>query len=243
MDMNVKVNSEDMKGKIILGVAAHPDDLDFGASGAVAKWIKEGATAYFLILTDGSKGSAEKEMTSEKLIKMRREEQMNASKALGVKDVFFLGYPDTELTVTLELKKQIVRYIRMLKPDIAITMDPTVLYSITRNFINHSDHRAAGIATIDSVFPYARDRLTFPDLEAEGLEPHKVKTLYLINFDDYNEVIDISNTLEHKLAALRAHKSQITEEDLERTEIRARETGEKHGFSHAEHFIKLDLPA
>lgn len=232
-----------MRGKVILGVAAHPDDLDFGASGSIAKWIKDGATAYFFILTDGSKGSADKNMTSEKLIAMRREEQMNAAKALGVKDVFFLGYPDTELTVTLELKKQIVRQIRTLKPDVVITMDPTVLYSIARNFVNHSDHRAAGLATIDAVFPYARDRLTFPDLEAEGLEPHKVKTLYLINFDHFNEVIDISETLEHKLAALRAHVSQITEEDLERIKIRAKEVGEKHGFAHAEHFIKLDLPA
>lgn len=232
-----------MRGKVILGVAAHPDDLDFGAAGTIAKWVLAGATVYFVICTDGSKGSADPGMTSANLIELRKNEQMNAAKVLGVKDVFFLEYADTELVADLNLKKLITRYIRMLKPEIVVTMDPTVLYSVERNFINHSDHRAAGLATVDAVFPYARDRLTFPDLEKEGLTPHKVRELYLINFDHFNEVVDISDTLNKKIAALNAHASQITENDIERITVRAKDIGKKHGYLYAEHFVKISLPA
>lgn len=230
--------------KVILGIAAHPDDLDFGASGSFAKWIREGARAYYLICTDGCKGSDDPSMTEAKLVKIRAAEQREAAKILGLKDLFFLGYKDTQLVADLKLKKDIVRVIRQLKPDIVVTMDPTVVYAIRGNqaFINHTDHRAAGQAAIDAVFPLSRDRLTFPELEKEGLSPHKVEAVYLTRFDEPSEIIDISATVDLKIKALLAHKSQIKEEMVEAVKKRAAALGKKHGFKYAEGFVKLVLP-
>lgn len=229
-----------MKNKIILGVAAHPDDLDFGAGGTIAKWIKEGAKCYYLILTNGCKGSNDPAMTEKKLIEIRRKEQLNAGEALGLKNVFFLKHTDTELINDLTLKKEIVYYIRKLKPEIVITMDPTFVYS-SLGFINHTDHRAAGQSTIDAVFPLARDRLVFPDHERQGLMPHKAKSLYLIRFDKPTEIIDISDSIDLKLKALKVHKSQINNIMIARIKERAKQLGKKQGYRFAEGFIKLDL--
>src|SRR5271166_4583963 len=129
----------------VLGVAAHPDDLDFGASGTFAKWAAQGASCYYLICTNGCKGSDDPKMTEQKLIKIRKAEQIAAGKVIGLKGVFFLGHNDTELVADIKLKKEIVRYIRKLKPDIVVTTDPTMIYS-KRGYINHTDHRAAGLA-------------------------------------------------------------------------------------------------
>ena len=233
-----------LKPSVVLGVAAHPDDLDFGASGTMAKFARSGAEVYYLLLTDGSKGSEDKSLSSEELIKIRQEEQRAALLALGGKGITFLNYPDSGLYVTQELKKDIVRQIRKLRPDVVITNDPTVVYSLNRGMINHTDHRAAGQATIDAVFPLARDHLTFPELLEEGLEPHKVGTLLLTNFDQHNYYVDISDTLELKLAALKHHASQIKDFDMvtERfTEFSSR-AGKEAGYKYAEGFIRLDMP-
>jgi LmbE family N-acetylglucosaminyl deacetylase len=229
-----------MKNKVILGVAAHPDDLDFGASGTIAKWVKQGATCYYLICTNGCKGSDDPKMTEEKLVKIRQQEQITAGKILGLKNVFFLKHNDTELVADLTLKKEIVYYIRKLKPDVVITTDPTIIYS-NRGFINHTDHRAAGQATIDAVFPMARDRLTFPEYEKLGLTPHKVQTLYLTSFDKPTEIIDISETIEIKINALRAHESQISEASISRIKEWSKLLGKKQKYPFAEGFIKIDL--
>ncbi|MEM3839260.1 MAG: PIG-L deacetylase family protein [Candidatus Micrarchaeaceae archaeon] len=225
---------------IVLGVAAHPDDLDFGAAGSFAKWAREGASCYYLICTDGSKGSNDPKMTEGRLIKIRRGEQLSAGKVLGLKGVFFLNHKDTQLAADLELKKEVVRYIRKLRPDIVVAMDPTLVYS-KRGFVNHTDHRAAGQAAIDAVYPMARDRLTFNELEKEGLSPHKVKTLYLINFDNHNEVIDITKTINAKIEALSCHKSQISEESLKRARKMASIIGKEKGYKYAEAFVKLEF--
>lgn len=232
-----------MKDAIVLGVAAHPDDLDFGASGTIARWVKEGAQAYYLICTDGSKGSADPKMTSQRLVKIRRQEQVNAGKVLGLKDVFFLKHRDTELVADLDLKREITYYIRKLKPDIVVTMDPTFLYSAQMGFVNHTDHRAAAQATLDAVFPLARDRLTFPEHEKNHLEPHKVRSLYLIRFEDPSEIVDISETFDTKQKALMAHQSQVGKQDLERFKKRASTLGKEKGFKFAEGFVKINLPA
>lgn len=225
---------------IVLGVAAHPDDLDFGASGTFARWAEEGASCYYLICTDGSKGSDDPEMTEEKLVDIRIEEQKAAGKILGLKDVFFLRHKDTELVADIALKKEIVRFIRKLKPDIVVTMDPTLVYS-KRGFVNHTDHRAAGQAAIDAVYPLARDRLTFKEMENEGLPPHRVRFLYLVNFDNSNEVVDISRTIQTKLEALSCHKSQISEKSLDWIKERASSIGKEKGYEFGEGFVKLDL--
>ncbi len=224
----------------VLGVAAHPDDLDFGASGTFAKWAEEGAECYYLICTNGCKGSDDPKMTESKLIKIRRAEQIAAGKVIGLKGVFFLNHNDTELVSDIGLKREIVRHIRRLRPDAVVTMDPTFVYS-KNGFINHTDHRAAGQATIDAVFPLSRDRLTFRELEKEGLWPHKVKTLYLINFGSGGEIIDISGTIKTKLNALKCHKSQISPMVGKWILKRAALAGRKKGHKFAESFIKLDL--
>lgn len=229
-----------MNNKIVLGVAAHPDDLDFGASGTIAKWTKEGAKCYYLILTNGCKGSKDPKMTEEKLIKIRRQEQLNAGEILGLKDIFFLKHNDTELVNDLILKKEITYYIRKLKPEIVVTMDPTLIYS-SSGFINHTDHRAAGQAAIDAVFPMARDRLIFPEHEKQGLTPHKVKTIYLVSFEKPNKFIDISGTIDFKLKALAAHKSQVDIDAISRIKKWSEVLGKKVGYPFAEGFIEINL--
>ena len=198
---------------------------------------------HYLILTDGSKGSENRNLSSEELIKLRQEEQRAALLVIGGVGVTFLNYPDSALQVTQELKKDIVHEIRRLKPDVVVTIDPTVVYSIERGFINHTDHRAAGQATIDAVFPLARDHLTFPDLIAGGLQPHKVNTLLLTNFDRSNFYIDVSDTLELKWRALKAHASQISDMDSVRKRFTqfAANAGKEAGCKYAEGFIRLDL--
>lgn len=239
----VDFSNNTLKPKVVLGVAAHPDDLDFGASGSMSKWAKEGADVYYLILTDGSKGSDDPKITSEELVKIRQNEQRKAAEAVGAKDVFFLSYPDAYLEVTMDLKKDICRVIRKIKPDVVVTSDPTMIYNSERGFINHSDHRAAGQATIDSVFPMARDRLTFPELVKEGLEPHRVPTLLLSAFGGGNYFVDITSTIENKMNALAAHDSQMADiaKTQENMKMFAKMTGGKMGANYGEGFIRLDV--
>ena len=238
-----KAQFEPLKPKVVLGIAAHPDDLDFGASGTMAALAAQGAKVYYLILTDGSKGTADKTLSSKELSRIRHQEQQAAVKAIGGQKAIFLDYPDGYLEITMDLKKDIVRVIRQLKPDVAITIDPSVIYSLDRGFINHPDHRAAGQAALDAIFPLARDHLSFPELFEEGFKPHKVKTVLLTNFDHHNFVVDISQTFDKKLAALKAHASQIGDmAQLEGwlKEI-AKKTGSESGYDLGEAFIRLDV--
>ncbi len=225
---------------IALGVAAHPDDLDFGASGTFAKWAREGIDCYYLICTNGCKGSDDPKMTEEKLVRIRRAEQVAAGKIIGLRKVFFLDHNDTELVADLALKKEVVRHIRMLKPDIVVTTDPTVIYN-KRGFVNHTDHRAAGLAALDAVYPLARDRLTFRELEKEGLKPHKVGTLYLSNFDSGEQVEDISKTIGIKEKALRCHKSQIDEDSVRWIRKMGQYSAKGSKYKYAERFVKLSF--
>jgi LmbE family N-acetylglucosaminyl deacetylase len=231
--------------KVVLGIAAHPDDLDFGASGSFASWAKTGTDVYYLVLTDGSIGSPDLKMSSPELVKLRQTEQKNAAKILGAKEVFFLGYEDGALQNTMDLKRDIVRVIRQVKPEVAITMDPTFVYSVNFGFINHPDHRAAGQAALDAIFPLARDHLSFPELYAEGYKPHKVETVLLNHFEDYNFVVDITNSIDLKMQALAAHISQMP--DIKSTQNRMRQTakntGAKAGYEYGEGFVRIDISA
>ncbi len=236
-----------MKGKIILAVGAHPDDMDFGASGSVAKWVQEGAIVYYLICTDGSRGSDDPKMTHEKLAQIRRIEQEKAAKILGVKKVFFLNHIDTQLVADLKLKEEIVRIIRMVRPEIVVTMDPTFYYSTDFyngfGFVNHTDHRAVSLATMDACFPLCRDRLTFPEHEKEGLKPHKVKELLFVSLEKKDFVVDISETFAKKIKALSIHTSQFSnfKEVEKRVEARAKKWGKSKGYKFAENFIRIKL--
>jgi len=231
-----------LQPKIVLGIAAHPDDLDVGAGGAIAHFAAQGAEVHYLILTDGGKGSNDPTMSSAGLTEMRHAEQQAALEVVGGKSISFLDYPDGELEITMELKKQIVKAIRTIKPDVVITMDPTVIYSAANGIINHPDHRAAGQATLDAVFPLARDRLTFPELYKEGYEPHKTPTILLVNFNEGNFAIDISSTFETKLAAINAHTSQFNGiESLGWVRDMAQVQAQGSDFDLAENFVRIDI--
>jgi len=238
----MKHNFPLLQPKIILGIAAHPDDLDVGSGGTIAEFIRRGAVVHYLILTDGSKGSDDLTITSAELITIRQAEQQRALEVVGGATVTFLDYPDGELEVTMALKKDIVKVIRTLKPDVVITMDPTVVYSSKNGIINHPDHRAAGQAALDAIFPLARDRLTFPELFAAGYEPHKVATALLVNFETSNYSVDITDTFDIKINAIKAHPSQFGElEDSTWLRDMALRQGQRAGYNLAESFVRIDI--
>ncbi len=232
-----------LQPKVILGVAAHPDDLDFGMSGSIARWVNEGATAYYLILTNGNKGSEDRTLKPKQLREIRRQEQRAAAKILGVSEVFFCDYNDGELDCCKPVKNDIAKIIRQIKPDVVMTMDPTMVYDAPRGFINHPDHRAAGQATLDAVYPLARDHLAFPELLKKGLEPHKVGTVLLVNFDHSNFAVDISEVIETKLRALGAHESQFAhkQQTLDLVRDINKQSGSKLKVAYAEEFVRIDI--
>lgn len=235
----------EVKEKVILGIGAHADDLDFGSSGTIKQMVEKGASVYYLILTDGSKGFEDHTYQSEKLIKQRQEEQLKAAKILGVKEVFFLHFVDGELINSLEVRRAVVRIIRQLKPNIVITLDPTFVYDEESGFINHPDHRACGQATLDAIFPFARNSRTFPEFMDQGLSPHSVQEVFLSNFRQANFFVDISKTLKIKLEAIEQHKSQYNDyqkDVVERVTKRAETTGKKAGLKYAEGFVRIVIP-
>lgn len=228
---------------IVLGIAAHPDDLDVGAGGTLAHFAAQGAEVHYLILTDGGKGSEDASMSSAQLTELRHAEQQAALKAIGGTSVTFLDYPDGELEVTLALKQEIIKVIRTVKPDVVITMDPTVVYSAKIGIINHPDHRAAGQAALDAVFPLARDWLAFPELFHAGYKPHKTKTVLLVNFNENNFSVDITDSFDAKINALKAHTSQFgdVEELSQWMRTMAETQGAAAGYTLAESFVRIDI--
>jgi LmbE family N-acetylglucosaminyl deacetylase len=220
-----------------LVVFAHPDDAEFGSAGTAAKLAREGKDVFYAVVTDGSKGSSDPEMTTEKLIALRRREQCEAARIVGVKDVSFLGFPDGMLEPTLQVRKAITACIRQYKPDVVICQNPT--RDINAGvFVQHPDHLAAGEATLAAIYPSARDRMTFPELLAEGLEPHKVNEIWIpgSNTDFF---VDISDTIDVKVEALLAHASQVKEEVREWIPSRAKQVGEPQGIASAEAFKRI----
>lgn len=197
----------------VLGVFAHPDDAEFFAGGTFARWAAEGAKITFLLATSGDKGSDDPQMTSDELARIREEETRRAAALLGVQDVIFLRHKDGELFPTLELRRDITRVIRLTKPDIVVTLDPLRFWYGTTG-INHPDHRAIGAATLEAVFPTARDRLNFPEMERdEGLEPHKALTVYIAGCEHPTVTVDVTGYVERQVQALYEHKSQIKDPD------------------------------
>src|SRR5215510_3130707 len=197
--------------KRVIGIFAHPDDPEFFSGGTFARWAAEGAHIIFVLATSGDKGSSDPEMTSERLVEIREVEERNAASVLGVKEVIFLRYPDGELYPTLALRRDLSRVIRQKQPDVVVTCDPTVFWSGTTS-INHPDHRAIGAATLEAVYPTARDRLNFIELERdEKLPTHKVRQVYISGTQSPTTKVDITDYLETKILSLREHKSQIAD--------------------------------
>ncbi len=231
-------NGDQEGPKRALIIAAHPDDSEFGAAGTVAIWSRDGWEFNYLICTDGSKGTDDPQMTADKLVPLRREEQRAAVRVVGGKEVFFLDHVDGELTYTRDLMRDIVRYIRKLKPYAVFSHDPN---QIVRNlFINHRDHRCVGEVALDAVYPIARNRPSFPELLDEGLEPHSVKEVYLWTASDSNFEVDISEVLALKFEALRQHKSQIA--DMEETAERLKRFWAEPDGRFLERFRRIQLP-
>jgi LmbE family N-acetylglucosaminyl deacetylase len=194
-----------------LVVAAHPDDIEFGCAGTVARWVAEGARVTYALLTNGAAGSSDPRMTRQRLAELREAEQRAAAKVVGVEDVDFLGYEDGLLEPSLEVREQVVRLIRRRRPEVVVTTDPTSRYYADR-YINHPDHRAAGEATLAAVIPGSDTRLAYPELLDEGLEPVKLTGVWLMMGMEPNVVVDIGDHVDKKLESLRCHVSQIGEE-------------------------------
>lgn len=226
----------------VLVILAHPDDPEFGAGGTIARLAAQGAEVHYAIVTDGSKGSEDAAFTHQSLFSTRQDEQREAARILGVKDVTFLGFPDGQIYNNEELREALVRQIRIHRPDLLITHDPTTRFW-RRNRINHPDHRAVGDTALDAVFPLARDRLNFLEHEAEGYGPFKVLDILLTGSNEPNFAVDISEVWERKLESIRAHTSQIKEPEAlgERMQEWARANGEPYGFGFAELFRRVTL--
>jgi len=223
----------------IMIVAAHPDDAEFGVGGSVARWTKEGKTVVYVVCTSGDKGTSDRNVDPERLAGIREKEQIAAANLLGVREVIFLRYADQGLEDTPEFRKQIVRQIRVYGPRVVVTSDPY------RRYIWHRDHRITGQVTLDAIFPYARDHLAYPDLLAEGLEPHKVEEVWFWASEDINHRSDVTDTFDRKIAALRCHESQIKEFDNPEAQewLRQRcvEMAEGETFELAEGFHRVEI--
>lgn len=224
----------------ILAVFAHPDDPEFSLAGSAARWTDEGAQVTYCVVTNGAAGSNDPNQDLDELVQLRQAEQRAAAAVLGVQEVLFLGYADGTLQPTLELRRELTRIIRQLKPDRVVCGDPTAMF-YDNSYINHPDHRAAAEATVYAVFPSAVTRPIFPELLAEGYEPHQVKELYISGTMQPNTYVDISGTLERKIEALRCHKSQLDPGDGDWIRQWAAEAGKAADLEYAEAFRVMKL--
>jgi LmbE family N-acetylglucosaminyl deacetylase len=206
-------DSEGNEPQRALVIAAHPDDADFGAAGTAYLWSQQGWEFFYLECTNGAKGSDDESMQPAELIKLRRKEQRAAAARLGVKDVFFLDYEDGELTPSRPFLADVVRCIREIRPTAVFTHDPEAVI-VRDSFVNHADHRATGLVAVDAVYPAARDRLNFPEQIADGLQPHKVKSIYIWGSEKANFEVDITDVIGTKIEALKLHESQFGEDFL-----------------------------
>jgi LmbE family N-acetylglucosaminyl deacetylase len=224
----------------VLVITAHPDDSEFGAGGTIAKLVHEGMHVSYCIVTNGNKGSGDRSMTPERLARIREEEQRNAARVLGVETVDFLGFPDCEVEDTRESRLAVTAAIRRHQPDRLIIQNP----HRTKNLgASHRDHRTVAGIALDCVYPLARDHMAFPELLAQGLEPHKVREIYLMWWENPELIVDISDTIDLKIKALACHASQF--KDFAGVEKRVRERGAElgkpRGYAYAETFDLIAL--
>ncbi|MFC1918673.1 PIG-L deacetylase family protein [Chloroflexota bacterium] len=224
----------------VMVVTPHPDDAEYGVAGTVAHWTREGREVIYVVCTNGDKGTTDPDMKPEELARIREEEQLAAAELLGVREVIFLRNPDQSLEDTPEFRKEIVRLIRIYKPETVVTADPY------RRYLWHRDHRITSQVTLDAIFPYARDLLAYPDLLEQGIQPHKVKEVLLWGSEEPNYRSDITDTFDIKIAALRCHKSQVGHRPYAELEERLRQRykmlAEGEVYELAEAFYRLEIP-
>jgi LmbE family N-acetylglucosaminyl deacetylase len=238
-------NGEPAPPERLLVIAAHPDDAEFVLAGTVAKWIRAGTVVRYVLATSGDAGTHRLDVTREELTRIREAEQRAAARVLGVEEVVFLGYPDGMVQPSLDLRRDLVREIRRFSPDMAICFDPTRVF-VRGSYINHPDHRAVGQAAIEALSPTAAMPLSFPEHLAEGLKPHRVRQILIASPVQPDTWVDISETLDIRVEALRQHRSQL---DLERGDfvgmVRqwAIDAGAEVGLPYAESFMRIVRPA
>ena len=222
-------------------VSAHPDDIEFGAAGTAALWADQGADVTFCIVTDGSTGTQDKSLMGEGLKNVRREEAEEAAKVLGASEVVWLDRPDGYVEYTLDLRRDIAAVFRRTRPHRYVVMDPDPV--IGDWFVNHPDHRAVALASLDVTLTAGTTPGHFPELLDRGLEPWRgLRELWIMGPGGGPRVVDISSTIDRKIDALMCHRSQVGEE-RERIESwmkeRTAEIGRPHGYAHAESFRVL----
>jgi LmbE family N-acetylglucosaminyl deacetylase len=192
----------------ILSITAHPDDVDFGAAGTIARWTDAGIEVIYCVVTDGDAGGVDEDFPRAEMPALRRAEQVAAAKCVGVHDVRFLGYPDGRVEATLDLRRDLARVIRQVRPDRVLCPSPERNY--VRTGASHPDHRAVGSAALDAVYPDARNPFAFPELlEREGLAPWIVREVWVGGSPSPSHFVDVTGTFGQKIAALRAHESQV----------------------------------
>jgi len=217
-----------------LVIFAHPDDAEYMCGGTVALWASEGTEVHYCVCTDGSAGSNEPGVTREEIMVVREREQRAAADVLGVRSVTFLGFPDGELEVNGVTRRAVTRLVRQIRPEVIVAPDPSRLWSGT-GYINHWDHKQAGTLALCAVMPDSPTRLRFPELLQEGVEPFEVPNLWL-SAEQPDTYVDITETIDVKLAALAEHASQHAEASAPWVRDRARQLGEEGGVEYAEAF-------
>jgi LmbE family N-acetylglucosaminyl deacetylase len=196
----------------VLVIAAHPDDVDFGAAGTIAQWTDAGLEVSYCIVTNGDAGGSDRSLARAEMAAIRQAEQTAAAKQVGVHDLHFLGYPDGRVEYSLALRRDLARVIRLLQPDRVVCQSPERNY--VRMGASHPDHRAAGSAALDAVYPDSRNPFAFPELlSEEKLEPWTVREVWISGSPTPTTYVDITGTFPRKVAALRCHVSQISDPD------------------------------
>ena len=234
-------NEPEKKRERAMVVFAHPDDAEFGSAGTVAKWASEGVEVTYVVATDGSKGSSDPDVTPDHLSELRYGEQRDAARILGVAHVEFLGFEDGLLLPSIELRKAITAAIRRYRPDTVIVPNPVRSFELNA-FAQHPDHLACGEAALAAIYPCARDRLTFPELLREGLEPHAVTEVLVVGTNAPDFWVDVTETIETKVRALKAHDSQVGGRPVEDfVPERAKRVAEGHDMEYAEAFKRLTI--
>jgi LmbE family N-acetylglucosaminyl deacetylase len=238
----------DQEQRVAMVVMAHPDDAEFGCAGSVAQWVRDGWDVHYVICTDASGGGADEATdcgseARQLITSTRKAEQRAAADILGVKEVIFLDQPDGLLQPTIELRKELVRLYRTYRPTRVVCQSPERAWE-PQLFIGryHPDHLAAGQAALAALYPASQNPWDFPELLAEGLMPHKIREIFVMGAPYLNHVIDITDTMDIKLAALRAHVSQVgmNAELEERLRKMAAERGAPHGYTYAESFHRTE---
>lgn len=224
-----------------MAIVAHPDDIEFSCAGTIARWVKAGSRVAYVLCTSGEVGIAKAGMTKEKATEIREKEQLAAAKIVGVQDVVFLREPDGMLQPSLELRKKLVREIRRFRPEIVICGDPTIVWA-GDTYINHPDHRAAASAALDAIFPAAGQPNLFEELAEEGVTAHKPRKVYVTGWNGTDLFVNIEETIDQKITALRAHKSQMKDWDPEeRIKKWAAERGQGKEMAYAEGYRVVTL--